>query len=91
MFPIASRREHAPILSQARIAWELDEADTSLFWSFGIPSVPQPSVLVLCAQAVANWEAQDGTWVGRHRQHKTNIIKSFLLKLCCIRLNGLVM
>ena len=30
MFPIASRREHAPILSQARVAWELDEADTSL-------------------------------------------------------------
>ena len=48
--------------------WELDEADTSLFWSLGIPSVPQPSVLVPCAQEVANWEAQDDTWVGRHRQ-----------------------
>ena len=70
MFPIASRREHAPILSQVRVAWELDEADTSLFWTLGIPSVPQPSVLVPCAQEIANWEPQDDTWVGRRRQGK---------------------
>ena len=43
MYPIACR-EHAPILSQAREAWDSDAADTSLFWSLGIPSVPQPSV-----------------------------------------------
>ena len=63
-FPIASRREHAPILSQARVAWDCDEADTSLFWSLGIRSVPHPSVLVPGAQEVADWEAQDDTWEG---------------------------
>ena len=52
MFPIASRREHAPSLSPARVAWEFDEADTSLFWSLGIPSVPHPSVLVPGEQEV---------------------------------------
>ena len=65
MFPIASRHEHAPILSQARVVWELDETDTSLFWFLGIPCVPHPSVLAPCAQEVANWEAQDDTWWAR--------------------------
>ena len=61
MLPIASRREHAPILSQALFAWDFGEADTSLFWSLGIPSVPHPSVLIPDAQEVAIWEAQDDT------------------------------
>ena len=73
MFLIASRREHVPILSQARVAWDFDEADTSLFWSVGIPSVPHPSVLVPDAQEVAIWEAQDDTWVGRHRQRQMEV------------------
>ena len=64
MFPIASRREHAPILPQARVAWDFDEADTSLFWSLGIPSVSHPSILVPGAQEVADWEAQDDTRQG---------------------------
>ena len=42
--------------------------NTSWFWLLGIPSVPQPSVLVPCAQEVAHWEVQDDTWVVRHRQ-----------------------
>ena len=73
MIPIASRREHAPILSQARIAWDFDEADTSLFWSLGIPSVPHPSVLIPDAQESAIWEAQKDTWVGRHRQGQMEV------------------
>ena len=79
MFPIASRQEHAPILSQARVAWDFDEADTSLFWSLGIPSVPHPSVLVPGAQEVADWEAQDDTWLGNHRQGQMEVAGPYYL------------
>ena len=52
--PLPRRRERAPILSQARVAWDLDEADTSLFWSLGIPSVRHQSAHVPGAQEVAD-------------------------------------
>ena len=79
MFPIASRRLHAPILSQARVAWDFDVADTSLFWSLGIPSVPHPSVLVPGAQEVADREAQDDTWVGHRRQGQIEVAGPYYL------------
>ena len=53
--------------------------DTSLFWSSGIPSVPHPSVLVFDAQEVAIWEAQDDTWVGRHRQGQMEVAGPYYL------------
>ena len=72
-------REHAPIFSQARVAWDFDEADTSLSWSLGIPSVLHPSVLVPGAQEVADWEAKDDTCLGHHRQGQIEIAGPYFL------------
>ena len=57
----------------------MEEADTSLFWSLGVPSVPQPSVLAPLAQVVANWEAQDDTWLGRYRKGQIQVAGPYYL------------
>ena len=74
MFPIASCREHAPILSQARVAWDFDEADTSLFWSLESEECPVHRYF-----SVADWEAQDDTELGHHRQGQMEVAGPYYL------------
>ena len=41
--------------------------------------MPHPSVLVPGAQEVADWEAQDETWLGHHRQGQMEVASPYYL------------
>ena len=66
MFPIACRRQHAPILPQARVAWEFDEADTSWF-------------CFLWDSLRASTFGTRHTWAGRHRQGQIAVAGPYYL------------
>ena len=80
MVPIASRREHAPILFPfTSLPGILMKPTHPCSGPLESQACPNHRYLSLGAQEVTDWEAQDDTWEGHHRRGRIEVAGPYFL------------